>query len=186
MGYVRTAEPAGLAVEVAAVKASARIDGNTEDWTVQELIGDATQYFERETGRSVLTTGWRLDLDRFPDGPIRLGWGRVLAISAIGYIDTAEVSTPMAVDDDYLADLSGDIGLIVPAVGSPWPTTHRRPGAVSVSYTAGYGAASAAVPRLVRRTITAIAAHWYANRESASVPDEIARLIRNYRIDLLG
>jgi uncharacterized phiE125 gp8 family phage protein len=186
VGYVPLSEPEVEPVSLEEAKAQLKVETADEDILIGGLIVAARQYFERQTGRSLIARTWRLDLDAFPAGPIRLGWGPVSAVTTVSYIDSAAASTPMAAETDYIVDLSGDIGLVAPPVAQPWPWAPRRGGAVSVTYTAGYGPAATDVPKLVHHAIVLIVAYWYRNRDAADVGGPAKSIIDSYTIPLLG
>lgn len=74
----------------------------------------------------------------------------------------------------------------MPAVDVTWPTTQDRINAVTVVYTAGYGASAASVPKTIKHWIKLAVSDLYDNRglsADRTVPQDFARsLIDPYRV----
>lgn len=180
-----TTEPVTLA------EAKAHLEVGVTDWDalITTLIGAARRHFERETGRSLITQTWRLDLEAFP-AVILLPHGPVIAVTDVDYVD--DDGAAAALDgEQYAVDLTGDVPRVSAAPETVFPTAQRGFAAVSVTYTAGYGDA-AAVPADQKAAILFLVAHWFLNRESATtgavvtVPMSTAAIIDSYRIPRLA
>jgi uncharacterized phiE125 gp8 family phage protein len=172
MAYVLVTPPSVEPVSQAEAKRHCRIDTSDDDTQIAAFIVAARQHFERQTNRSLITQEWQLVLDAFPacGAPIRVGRGPIQSIDALSYIDTAGATQVVdLVAEDYIIDLSGDVARVLPPVADPWPVTYRRPGAVSVEFTAGHGDAATDVPQLARQGQLLIIGHWWANRETVVV-----------------
>ncbi len=194
MAATITVQPVEEPVSKAEAKRHLLIDVETLDYDdeVTRLIVAARQHFERETNRSLVSRTVRLDLRNFPGscGAIRLPFGPVVSVTSITYIDQSD--PPATVDAaDYVVDLTPDVPTITPAWDETWPTMTPRPGGVSVTYVAGYGAA-AAVPDDARHAILLIVGHWFNTREAVSdkplktVPIGAQRVIDNLHIAQLA
>lgn len=151
-----------------------RIDAgvNDENALLDALIRAAANYFERATNRLLITQTWKLTLDKFPgalagdDWPaIRLPHSPVQSITSISYVDTAGATQTLAAAK-YLAELTSLPPRIAPAYGDIWPSTRLQPGAINVTYVAGYGATYTSVPEDDKAALKMLLAHWYANREA--------------------
>lgn len=130
-----------------------------DDVLIASLIAGVRALGEQETQRSFITQTWRYTLDAFPGGQgvSATPWGRefsipetaiclvkgpIQAITAINYVDLSG-ATQLAPSTDYVADLSGPMARITPVFGKIWPIPVPQVGSVWVTFTAGYGGASA-------------------------------------------
>jgi uncharacterized phiE125 gp8 family phage protein len=190
--YILVTPPTDEPLTLEAAKAHLRVETGEDDALITTLIAAARDYVERETNRSIMPQVWRLALDRFPRGPIVLSHGPVRAVSAVTYRDTSDVAQTMTTDDYLVDELPNDYPRMVPSVDEiVWPGAQAQPGAVTVTFSAGY-AAAANVPQAIIQAIKLMVGHWYANREAVgpsalgAVPLAADSLIHSYRIPLLS
>ena len=118
--------------------------------------------------RQLVAATWRLDLDAFPE-VITLPLPPCQEVTSVTYLDgTGDQKTlsPSAYVVRGLGDPDG--ATIHRAAGSTWPGTWDFPGAVSVTFTAGYGEPNA-VPDPIRQAILAQVATLYSQRESGII-----------------
>ena len=158
-----TAEP----VTTAELREHLRIDIGDEDTLLAGLICAARSHAELVTRRQFVTATWRLDLDEFPRDWLSIPRPPLVSVSSVVYEDTAGVSQTWS-SANYLVHAGSQPGRIAPVYGQVWPTTRWRPGAVQVTFVAGYGGPSA-VPTRVKQIIRLLAAHWYEHREPVLV-----------------
>ena len=179
-------------VSLAEAKQHLRVDGGDDDLLIGSLITAARQAAETKTGRQLITARWKLVLDAFP-GPslmqsatgasfslpghaILLAKCPVQAVVTIEYLDM-NGTTQVIPASDYVLDVACEPARITPVFGKTWPPTLPQMGAVSVTFDAGYGAASA-VPEGLKSWIKLRLGSLYAHRE------EVASMARG-RIDPL-
>jgi uncharacterized phiE125 gp8 family phage protein len=169
--HVVTVAPTASVVDVAAARRQCRVDHHDEDSVLTGYIDAATEMVERDSHCWLRAVTVRLQLDNFTgDQPIELPRGPVNAVSSITYVDT-DGDTQTWSSSDYLTDLSSIPGRIQPAYGIAWPSVRSQPGAVKVTYTAGYTTA----PRVAVQAVLLLVGHWYANRESEGfLPDAVS------------
>lgn len=165
MAYVCSTPATTYPVSVGDVLTHSRIDSHDDDTYLAGLIIKATRAIERELDRQFITATWKLYLDEFP-GEILLRKLPVASVTSVAYVDTAGSAQTLAATEyqtDYTAPDSP--GRIRPAYGKTWPSTRADTyNAVTVTFTAGYGAASA-VPQTIKHAICMMVGHWYENRE---------------------
>lgn len=169
---VRVTPPAEPPVSLEEAKAHLRVDFGDDDFYVAALIEAATTHIDGWSGilgRALVTQTWRQDLCGFPwDGVIRLPLAPVQAVTEISYRN--EAGTNLILDPGVTTDVRADaLGPFVRLRdGQSWPATARGDDAVSVVFTAGYGA-PAAVPQAIRHAILLLVGHWHANREPVNI-----------------
>lgn len=159
----RTGAATARAVDLDAVKRHLRIDWDEDDAQLLDLIAAATEWVEVSTGRSLVTTTWRLDIAEFAS--IELPQPPFIDINYVEYMDTAgELQT---LDDASYRVESDSFGpACLSFVGELPSVMADRGNAVQVSYTAGYGESAAAVPANARHALLLLIAHWWENREA--------------------
>jgi len=168
-GTVLTTAPATEPVTAAEAKTHLRVDHSDEDTYISSLITAARQSAERFTSRQFITATWKRTLDVFPGcmGAILLPHPPLLTISSIKYYDDNGTLTTLAASV-YQADTAAIVGYVLPAVNEEWPTTQSgKVNAVEITYTAGYGDATA-VPTAIKQALLLTIGHWYENRETVN------------------
>ena len=175
--------PAEEPVSLAEAKQHLRVDGGDDDLLIGSLIIAARQAAETKTGRQLITARWKLVLDAFP-GPslmqsatgasfslpghaILLAKCPVQSAVSIEYLDMNGTTQVMPASD-YVLDAACEPARLTPAFGKTWPPTLPQMGAVSVTFDAGYGTASA-VPEGLKSWIKLRVGSLYGHREEMSV-----------------
>jgi uncharacterized phiE125 gp8 family phage protein len=155
-----TSVPASEPVTLAEARAQLNIIGTHEDTRITSLITVCRSICEKYSQLSFITQTRRIKLDAFPscDKPITIPNGPVIAVVGDGlglsYTNDEGGTTSLVSGTDFILDNHGDIARVVPIDG--WPTDvadfTETPNAVSLTYTAGYGAASD-VPSIIKQAI---------------------------------
>ena len=189
MGLLLTLAPVAEPVTLAEVKAHCRIDTLDDDLLLSALILAARRLAESITGRALVSQSWKLLRDDFPAAAITLPLPPLQSVASVKYLDTAGVQQTLA-PSAYTVHVSGVQGLIAPAYGQCWPATRDQHEAVEISFTAGYGAASA-VPQEIKQWLLLAIGSYYTQRESLSpanvAPETLPRglwdaLLDSYRV----
>lgn len=181
MTYILTDPPQAEPLTLAEMKAHMRLDGDEEDALLTSLIKTAREHLERETGLCLITQGWRLLLDAWPQsGAVTITKGPVRNIDAIQVYDfdgePEDISSP-----DQLLD-----GQARPA--RLWLRNPQLPGrpinGIEIDFRAGYGDTPTEVPDTLKRAMSLHVAHMFAFRgvvtpeqQPAGVPAGYERLI---------
>lgn len=165
----RVTAPAGLPVALADAKRHLRVEHGEDDPLISTLIEAATSHLDGWAGilgRCLINQQWAVQMPGFPavDPTLRLPFPDVTA-ATVSYRDEAGASQTVP---------SGDILLLNDSLGgavwrlpeSGWPATASRPDAVTVTFTAGYGATPESVPAPIRTAILMIVGDLYKNREA--------------------
>ncbi len=192
-GLTVVTPPADGPVTAAQLRARLRLNDDSEDDELSEMLGAAVELFEHDTGRPVLATGYRQDLGAWPAGPVVLGRGGVTAVTAVGrYL--ADGSAEDLAAGEWVADLTTAPPRVYLAA-TPAAVTTAAGIAVSpvgyVRFTAGW-ANAAAVPKAVLTALKLMGGHWYENREAhregalAELPDGWRRVVAKYKTGVSG
>ena len=148
------------------LKAQCRIDVVDEAELVKGHLAAAIDKLESDTGLILRPTTFALMLDRFPCATraIELARAPVTSIESITYFD-ADGEEQTLESDNYLAAF-GRPSRIVPAFGTHWPPSQRRPQAVRIEFVCGF--AEGEVPPRALQAIRMMVGHWFLNREAVA------------------
>lgn len=167
-GLTLVTPPATEPLTLSEAKSHGIIQTAADDAFVTSLIQAARECCERVTERALITQTWKLVLDRFPrniygsDAPMRLPRPPLASVTSITYVDT-DGTTQTWASSNYLVDTDSEPGRVAPAVNAAWPVSRAQQGAVTVTYVAGYGAASA-VPEEIKQRLRNYVAYCYEHR----------------------
>lgn len=181
MTYALITPPVAEPVSLAELKAHLRIDSGAEDALLGSLIAVARDHLERSTGLALLSQGWRLYLDDWPDaGVVEIARGPVISVDAVRAFDEIgeESELPLA-------------GHVLDGVRRParfWlrvrPDARQVINGIEIDFTAGFGDAGSDVPDTLRRAMLIHAARMYEFRgtvplemQPAGVPEGYDRLV---------
>lgn len=183
-----TVQPTSEPVTISDLREHSRITIHDEDQYAVKLIASARQWCENYTRRQFVSATYRLKLDGFygeecccqytepGDGgmEIVLPYPPVQSVSSITYLDTSNATQTLA-SSVYELDSDSTPARIRLKYGQVWPTTLYHASAVSVTFVAGYGGASAtdaqsiaAVPYNIKQAICMYAALLFENREGSN------------------
>lgn len=173
MALRRLTDAATEPVSLAEAKAHLRVTAADDDTLIEALIKAARQACENELGRALITQIWQKTLDVFPES-IDLPYPPVQAVQSIDYLDEAGALTVLPAAS-YTLDDRSEPAWLVPAYDYEWPATLDAVNAVTVTYTAGYGDATA-VPEAIKAWIKLHVGHLYENREATLIGAPIVPL----------
>ena len=205
-GLVVTTAPTGETLTETEIRNYLRVDDVNELSTLQMLRVAARKFFEKYTGRSVLTQVLTLYIDNahetsdpvyngFYDKPdmnfyknyIVLPSPPVQSVAHVKTYDDDDTATTMAASKYYL-DSVRDPARIILRTGETWPSSLRVANSIEVRYTAGYGAASA-VPQDIKIGMLMHMAYMYDQRgdmknyqETINLPPMVEQLYQPYKV----
>jgi len=140
-----TAEP----ISPADAKQQLRIVTDAEDTLIQGYIAAATRWAETFCNRQFVLATFTASYDHFPwywngiDNIYGLGFklprAPLISVSGITYVDSAGATQTLSTST-YVVDPHVEPGNVGLAYNQYWPTVQPQRNAVTVSYTAGYGA----------------------------------------------
>jgi uncharacterized phiE125 gp8 family phage protein len=154
-----------------------------DDYIEDTLIPSSRERGEQATLRQWITGTWDYKLRRFPCGAvIVLPRAPLLTVTSITYVDQNGTSQTLASSNYTVRPYVGPKaprGHVELGFGLTWPTTRDQLDAVTVRFTAGYGATAVSVPsRLRRAMLTDIGSMYYAGRQDqviGRITSELAR-----------
>lgn len=156
--------PTVPALDIEEVKKQRRFSSTSLDTLFDLWIQAATQHFEEQTGRQLLTSTWEYWLDGFPsDGQIVLPFAPLQMVTSVSYRSGGSYTEVDASLYQVVAP-SGPYagrGRVELEYGGAWPTVSVQPKAVRVEFVAGYGDAPGAVPDLVKAALLFLVGHFH-------------------------
>lgn len=189
----RTVEPATEPVTLTEAKAWLRVEHTDDDTLITALIQAAREKAESITGRALITQTFEYKLDGFPssDCGITLLRPPFISVTSLGYTDENNSPQTLAENTDFVVTYLNGFAKIILAYEQEWPDTLDFTDVVTVTYVAGYGAASA-VPEAIKGAIKVMVADMYENRESlvigrltgVAAPVAAENLLQPYRVEL--
>lgn len=167
---VTVTPPTQEPVSLNELKLALRIDGSDEDSHLEGLLIAAREMVEAETGRATTLTTYRITVNSFGIGEIRLPRTPVVEVTGVTYYDYAGDQQTLATSGYRV--LTGDSmrpGRLVPAYQTYWPQVRGHYDDVSITFTAGYATADD-VPALLKRQIIVLTGFWFERPESRGLP----------------
>jgi len=143
------------------LKVHLRVDTADDNLLLQEYIVAARVYLEKVVSFMLMRQTWDLCLDFFPS-TIEIRKRPVSSIASISYSD-ADGAAQTLDPATYYIDVNSFFARVVPVQGT-WPTTQRRPGAVTVRFSGGADKPEDVDP-VFRQALKLHVALLYANRE---------------------
>jgi uncharacterized phiE125 gp8 family phage protein len=148
-----------------------------DDLLVDDLVAWATDRFERDTGRTLITTIYEMRIDSFPvNGVVALPRSPCLGSSTVTvtYVDTSGTTVTWS-SSKYDVDKHSEPPRIYPAYNEVFPSDVRSGvvNPIKVTFSSGYGATQSSVPAVAKMAIKAAVAEQYRHREVGAM-DEIA------------
>lgn len=153
------------------IKRSLKIPtSNTDhDQDLVDLAVTAITMLERACGRLFLTRTVTWKFDEFPlEDCLEVPLPPFISVTSIAYIDTDGVEQTWD-SSKYLVSTSTP-GRIEPIESESWPTTKNRVDAVTITFSAGYGATESTIPAGIRQAIKTCVKYWF---EEATPEGEI-------------
>ena len=202
----------------AEVQQALRLDSADDSAFVALTIKAARRYFERITGLCLINQQWKVSFD---DLPLRVGQfgleyglapsmsrftgqaaGREIrfarsplqSVDAFNYIDASGV-TQVFDPSNYTVGsvgVSTTFGRLWLNENASWPDAGSFPGALSITFTAGFGTTAASVPEEIRLALLYLTAHWYENRlptnadGAMEIPHHLDALIAMHRVAFIA
>ena len=179
-----TTEAEMAPVDIQDAKAFLRLDGNSEDSLINDLIYTATEMAENYTRRAFINRTLKLTLDAFPpqrsnqwwdgtrDGAkselitgskavINLPYPPIVSITSIITYNDSNTSSTFDSSSYTVNEAHAQVLL---NSGYTWPVDLRHTAAIEVTYVAGYGTQPSNVPSSLKHGILMIVNALYNDR----------------------
>jgi len=168
LSLIVSVEPSTEPVTLAEAKIHLRVDHGELDDLITELIKSARRAAEVFTSRAFVDTTFVYKVNAFPasgyiDSRILLPRAPLDSVSSVSYLDTNGDSQTLATSV-YEVDTSSLPGRIRLKFAQSWPNTRLHPEVITITFIAGYGAASA-VPASVKTAVKMIVNDLYEHPE---------------------
>ncbi len=168
-----------VALPDALVEQYIKPDNDEQALLLTALRSAALGWVEGYTGLSVQRRLWVAMFDGFDD-VVRLPREPVQSVTAVAYVDQAG----LVVDGVGTWRLSGRN--LLPQPGAHWPNTARQPGAVTVSFEAGYLNVAVEAPALQIAALL-LTKHLFDGGTTTDVPSTVTLLLdEQYRTPVMG
>jgi uncharacterized phiE125 gp8 family phage protein len=184
MGLVRTVEPVADAITIHTAKKQCEIgtSDTTHDTHIHRLIVGAVRDVERFTRRALITQTWELTQSSFPSWDLCLPRPPFQSLTSITYTD--DDGATQTLSPSLYQVSSGSPAVVQPTYGEVWPTT--RPStldAVTITFLAGYGDDSTAIPAEFQNLIAELVAFRFMNRGDVqgAIPNHIMWSMKSLR-----
>lgn len=166
---VRITNPAVEPVSLGLAKSQCRVDTETEDEYIQNLIAVARQYVEDMLDITLCTTVWEVRYDLFPIWEINLPRPPMAAgdVTVTYRNGDGTYGTLTSTASEFQWDTRSIPGKIYPLWARAWPPTRGDENSVTVRYSAGYGPDGTNVPPVAKHLIAMLVAHWFEQRQPA-------------------
>lgn len=208
-GHKRTVAPAVEPVTAQELRDHLRESAaSLPDSAAEELITEAREMIEENTGLAIITQTWLLAFDQWPskggdqwwdgakqgaigdlhggDGDVSLPRYPLQSVSGINVYDEAGTASAVNVASVFDVDVYRKPGRIGLKYGATWPVETRPTNGVEITYIAGYGDAAADVPVALRRAVKNAAAYLYTHRGddccNVDAVASVAGILNQYRV----
>jgi len=185
MASILLTPPAVEPLSLAEAKAFLRVETEDDDPLIAALIAAGRVHVERQTGLALITQGWRLVLDCWPEnGRIAVRPAPLKALNAARVFDFDGEARTIDLRP-FVLDASASTLFFRPWT-LPMPT--RIAAGIELDVTVGFGDTAADVLEPLRQAVRLFVAHWYENRvvvdgmQGAPLPPNAAALLAPYRM----
>lgn len=169
-GLVLVTAPTVEPITLPQAKAHLRVDGDSDDLYIGDLIQDAREKVETDGNLALMPQVWDQVLDTFPyySTPIELLKWPIQNIVSLKYTDAGGNVLTWA-PSNYTVNLATLPPRVAPAYAQYWPILAlAQLGAVQIRLSCGF-ASSALVPGRLKRAMYFLLGHWYENRSSTDL-----------------
>lgn len=164
MSAILITPPAAEPVDLATAKAHCRETSSSQDALIGMYLLAAREHIEDTTSARCVEQTWRLTLDAFPCGRIKLPGYPLREVTLVQYVDPDGVTQEIEAGSLVVstADRPGWIEL-----PGGWPATKEQSAVVTIEYSVGYATAEdlSPVPARLRNAILLLVGDLFENRQ---------------------
>ena len=177
-----------------------RVDSTAEVGELDSLVYMATEECERYTGRALVSATYRLIMDDWPlaypydagsrqyTAQMSLPRTPLVSVESVQYYDENNALQTFSASNYVVVAYDDMPGKIALKQDVSWPALYKRPDAVQINFTAGYGTNAYLVPAAIKRAALLLCRHHYAggnpNTYTTPMTDEQTayNLLNGYRV----
>lgn len=189
LGLTRVEDASQEPISLAEAKVHLRVDHTADDALITRTIKAARQYVERACGHALLPQIWRQSFDHWPDfasAPVYLYRFPVTAIAS-ATIDQGSLAIDLE-PEQFRLDPDSMPCRVTPAYGVVLPEPAELPGAIKITFDAGYATVED-IPAELLQAVYMTIGDLYENREgeiigtgSKRLEHGLAMLIASHRL----
>ena len=176
-------EPASDALpeSLSVLKTALRVEHDTDDDYLEELLQAAADQVTTRTGRQVLTCSRRLGLCEWWSGSIDIPYPKLQSVTHVKYIDCNGDEQTLD-PSNYSVCTSGQYGRVVIRGSTPsLDTDVEKP--IGVTFVCGYGDEGTDVPSGLRLPIRELVRCWYEEKTPRDqFPPHIDALLDTFKL----
>lgn len=181
--------PAAPLLTLDEVRQHVKRDDDDDDAVLTGLIAVAMSRLDGDRsilGRCLINQTWAETWCGFPAGAVLpLGLAPVVSVTSISYFDAGNNAAAFAGGNFSAHNSRADGPYVKLGRNASWPSSYERDDAVTVTYTAGYGATADKVPAEIKHAAKMLIADWYFNRETSTIgeapmPVGVMSLLRRF------
>lgn len=166
MDIVKTRFSDSQIITVDEIKTQCRIDGTDEDDYLLTVAESVHEYLEKELNRALLSCGFSMVLNQWPEMGYRLPRPPLVSIDSIKYYDVDGTEFDYPVANITHGSISGIFGV---KGSNSWPDTELRNfEPIVINFTAGYATVDEINP-FIKQAALLIAGDYYENREESVI-----------------
>lgn len=189
MALILVTPPTIEPVTLNEAKLALRVDIDDDDILIEFYISAARSWIEEvcRPRLAMITQTWKYVADEFPSSDtLELKVCPLISVTSVTYTDENGVTSTIP-STDYVVDAINQPGRLRLKSTASWPsTTLQVVNGFAVNFTAGFGAAVAAVRPELRQAILLLVAHQYENREPIVVSGAMPKSLEFTVMALIG
>jgi len=178
-----TSTPSQEPISVDEAKDQCRILTTDYDLQLTRWIKSAREWVEGYIGRALITQTITYKLEDFPyDDELYLPRPPLVSVTSVQYVDTSGATQTWS-SSNYTVDTVAQPGRIIPTYNTQWPSVQSIDNAVTITYVAGYGDATA-VPQAIKDAIALRVQLQYkmpSGADLSALNDAIMSLLGQYK-----
>jgi len=182
--YKVTAGPASEPLTASDVKAWLKVSGNDEDAIITLLISAARESAEKYLRMALISQTITEKFSRFSDYGLRLSISPLISVTSVQYVQPGGSTVTLS---NNIYDVLDETKppLIYRKYGQSFPTVEPTPEAISVTYSAGFGATGASTPTPIKLAMLLMIADWFDNRTDTvrTMPTASRILLDQFRVN---
>jgi uncharacterized phiE125 gp8 family phage protein len=179
----------GPVVSLTEAKLHLRVDNTAEDDLITNLCLVATQAAQNYTNRYFVNHVLSMSCDTWEESKVLYG-SPFVSITSVQYYDKDDTLQTWAASN-YTVDGTAQPARLFALPNKSYPDLSGRKGAITITYTIGYGATAAGTPQAIKQACLLMIGNFYENRQevvigriATEVPKSAQYLLDQYKIQV--